>query len=98
MGPESESCGPSAALATWLAGLSLTHRRRWRPINTCGLLIREEMWLHFYRFHATTSVCEKQKKASGSRPQARQAATISSNSERVAIPNSKALTARLEWR
>jgi hypothetical protein len=47
-------------------------------------------------FHATTSVWEKQKWASGSRPQARQAAAMSSNSELVAIPNSKALSARLE--
>ena len=38
-----------------------------------------------YRFHATTSMCEKQKKASGSRPHARQAAAMLSRSERVAM-------------
>src|SRR6266852_5682433 len=51
-----------------------------------------------YRFHATTSVCEKQKKASGSRPHARQAAAIPSRSERVAMPCSNALSARPDRR
>src|SRR5262249_15491559 len=43
------------------------------------------------RFHATTSTCQEQNKASGSRPQARHAAAIWSNSERVAMPSSSRL-------
>src|SRR5882724_3340764 len=52
--------------------------------------------LSAYLFQATIWVCEKQKNASGSRPQVRQSAAISSSSERVAMPYSTALSARLD--
>jgi hypothetical protein len=38
-----------------------------------------------YRFHATTSMCEKQKKASGSRPHVRHAAAMLSRADALAL-------------
>ena len=49
-----------------------------------------------YCFHATTSVCEKQKNASAWRHQDRQVAAIPARSERVAKPYFKAFSAKLD--
>ena len=84
------------------AGPECRQRPAWvSPVSLCvteqaGRGGHSAVWLR-YAFQATTSVFEKQKNASGSRPQARQAAAISSSSGRVARANSSARSATFEW-